>query len=50
MTKDKNRCANQILADMELFDFLKEKVGPVGKVCGRIRSPFPQESRIRVAG
>ena len=27
MTKDKNRCANQILADMELFDFLKEKVG-----------------------
>lgn len=27
MTKDKNRCANQILADMELFDYLKEKVG-----------------------
>lgn len=27
MTKEKNRCANQILADMEFFDYLKEKVG-----------------------
>ena len=27
MTKDKNRQANQILADMEFFDYLKEKVG-----------------------
>ena len=27
MTKDKNRQANQVLADMEFFDYLKEKVG-----------------------
>ena len=25
--KDKNRAANQVLADMMFFDFLKEKVG-----------------------
>ena len=25
--KDKNRAANQVLADMMLFDYLKEKVG-----------------------
>ena len=25
--KDKNRQANQVLADMEFFDYLKEKVG-----------------------
>ena len=27
MTKDKNRQSNQVLADMEFFDYLKEKVG-----------------------
>ena len=27
MTKEKNRSANQVLADIELFDYLKEKVG-----------------------
>lgn len=27
MTKEKNRCTNQILVNMELFDYLKEKVG-----------------------
>lgn len=25
--KDKNRAANQVLADMMFFDYLKEKVG-----------------------
>lgn len=27
MMKDKNRVANQVLADMMFFDYLKEKVG-----------------------
>ena len=27
MMKDKNRAANQVLADMMFFDYLKEKVG-----------------------
>ena len=27
MAKNKNRQTNQVLADMEFFDYLKEKVG-----------------------
>ena len=59
--KDKNRQANQVLADMEFFDYLKEKVGDrktktgayhdllekcaAGSLCQNDRSPARRAGR-----